>query len=188
MFDSLTSTVVAPSRARFVQALMLTAGLLVSSSLAPASASQVASDKFVFDHVPHLVSTSTTQPNSLVSNGTYEFTLTIPQDAGAPLQAVTISQVANAAKIRFAPAQSQAVANGATVPISSIGGETSDDLTIAFERPIQPGSTVTISLVADRNPGAGGIYLFGVTAYPVGDSTNGLFLGYGRVTLFSQGG
>ena len=62
MFDSLTSTVVAPSRARFVQALMLTAGLLVSSSLAPASASQVASDKFVFDHVPHLVSTSTTNP------------------------------------------------------------------------------------------------------------------------------
>jgi Protein of unknown function (DUF2808) len=118
----------------------------------------------------------------------YEFTLTIPQDAGAPLQAVTISQAVNVAKIQFAPAQSQAVANGATVLISQIGGVTSDDLTISFERPIQPGSTVTISLLGDRNPGVGGIYLLGVTAYPVGDSTHGLFLGYGRVTLFSQGG
>jgi len=90
--------------------------------------------------------------------------------------------------MQFAPAQSQAIANGAIVPISAIGGATDDSLTIAFEQPIQPGSAVTISLLVDRNPGLGGIYLFGVTAYPVGDSTNGLFLGYGRVTLFNQRG
>ena len=176
------------SRVRFIHALVLTSGLALSSSLAPASASQVANGTFVFDHAPRLVGASTTQPASFVSGGTYQFTLTLPQDAGAPLQAVTISQPANAAKMQFAPAQSQAIANGAIVPISAIGGATDDSLTIAFEQPIQPGSTVTISLLVDRNPGLGSIYLFGVTAYPVGDSTNGLFLGYGRVTLFNQRG
>ncbi len=32
---------------------------------------------------------------------------------------------------------------------------------------------------------ANGVYLFGVTAYPVGDTTDGLFLGYGRISLRS---
>lgn len=108
------------------------------------------------------------------------------KDAGAPLQAVRISQAGNVGKIQFALSQSQVIANGATVPISAIGGENSDETTIAFASPIQPGSSVTLSLPVNRSPGTDSIYLFGVTAYPVGDSTAGLFLGYGRVSLFSQ--
>jgi hypothetical protein len=188
MARSLTRTFGSLHRTRFAQAFLLTAGLVLSSSLAPASANPLADSKLVFEHAPQLVKASTTQLAAFVSGGTYEFTLTVPQDAGAPLQAVTISQAANAAKIQFAPDQSHAVANGTTVPISAIGGASSDDVTIAFERPIPPGSTVTISLLAQRNAGGAGVYLFGVTAYPVGDATNGLFLGYGRVSLFNQGG
>lgn len=175
-------------RTRFVHALVLTAGLTLSSSLTAASATQVGTNEFVFDRAPRLVSASTTQPVASINGGTYQFTLVVPPDAGAPLQAVTISQAGNVGKIQFAPDQSQVVANGATVPISAIGGANSNETTIAFARPIDPGSTVTLSLLVDRNSGTDGIYLFGVTAYPVGNSTDGLFLGYGRVALYSQGG
>jgi hypothetical protein len=173
-------------RARFVQALVITAGLFVFSSLGAASATQVADNQFVFDRAPRLVKVSATQPDAFANDGAYQFTLKVPEDAGAPLQAVTISQADNAGKIQFALDRSQVVANGATVPISAIGGENSDETTIAFARPIQPGSTVTLSLLVKRNSGVDGIYLFGVTAYPVGDSTDGLFLGYGRVALLSD--
>ncbi|XGV97618.1 MAG: DUF2808 domain-containing protein [Leptolyngbya sp. BL-A-14] len=174
------------ARARFAQTFAITAGLVISSSLSAASATQIASDRFVFDRAPRLVSVSTTQPSAFANDGTYQFTLRVPEDLGAPLQAVTISQADNPGKIQFALDRSQVVANGATVPISAIGGENSDETTIAFATPIQPGSTVTLSLLVNRNPGADGIYLFGVTAYPVGNSTDGLFLGYGRVALYSN--
>ncbi len=57
---------------------------------------------------------------------------------------------------------------------------------IAFDPPIAPGQTVTVSLQADRNPLQGGVYLFGVTAFPMGESNSGLFLGYGRVNIFDN--
>jgi len=175
---------------RLAQAAVLTANLALSAALLtpPTLADQLPNGKTTFDHAPRLVGASTTQLAAFVSGGTYEFTLTVPQDAGAPLQAVTISQAPNAQKVEFALNQSHAIANGATVPLASIGGAGNEDITIAFAQPVQPGSTVTISLQAVQNPGTGGVYLFGVTAYPVGDQTHGLFLGYGRVTLFSNRG
>lgn len=175
------------AHARFVQAVLTTTGLVVSSSLTAASATQVAPNQFVFDRAPRLVKVSATQPIAFANDGTYQFTLKVPEDAGAPLQAVTISQADNPGKIQFALNRSQVVADGATVPISAIGGENSNETTIAFATPIQPGATVTLSLPVKRNPETDGTYLFGVTAYPVGDSTAGLFLGYGRVSLFDQG-
>jgi Protein of unknown function (DUF2808) len=178
----------ASHRPRLAQTVLLIAGLLLSSSFAPVSANPFGGSKVGFSHIPRLVGATTTQLAAFVSGGTDEFTLTVPVDAGAPLQAVTLSQAENAAKIQFAPAQSQAVANGIPVPISAIGGATRDDITIVFDQPIQPGSTVTISLSVNQNAGTAGSYLFGVTAYPVGDSVNGLFLGYGRITLFGHGG
>ncbi len=170
---------------RFVHALVLTAGITFST-LTAASATQVGTDEFVFDRAPRLVSVSATQPSAFANDGTYQFTLKVPEDAGAPLQAVTISQADNPGKVQFALDRSQVVANGATVPVSAIGGENSDEMTIVFASPIQPGATVILSLPVKRNPQSDGIYLFGVIAYPVGNSTDGLFLGYGRVALYSN--
>jgi len=173
-------------QSRFAHAAALTANLALSASLLslPAFAAQATTGQF--EHAPRLVSATTTQRASFVSQGTYDFTLTVPENAGAPLQAVTISQAANPHTIEFAVNHSRAIASGTTVPLSSIGGGNSNDVTIVFEHPVQPGSTVTISLPANRAPGIEGIYRFGVTAYPVGDETNGLFLGYGRVDLFNN--
>ena len=188
MSDSHTTAWLTQPQVRLVSAFWLTLGLVVSSSLTAVSAHQLADGRFTFDHAPRLVNATTNQLASFVSGATYEFTLTVPPDAGASLQAVTISPAATAPKIQFALNQSQAVANGRTIHIAAIGGASSNDVTIAFAHPIPPGSTVTISLLAQHEAGSVGVDLFGMTAYPVGDATNGLFLGYERVTRFSPGG
>jgi hypothetical protein len=189
MSYSFSRTLVSLFSNRFVQAVLLTASLAVYITPTPSSAAQLANGQSVFDHAPRLIGASTTQPNSAVSGGMIEFTLTIPQDAGAPLKAVTISPPTNGAKIVFADDRSQVMANGVTVPISSIGGNDENGVvTIPFEHPIQPGATVTISLLVQQNAGMEGNYSFGVTAFSENDVlTNGLFLGYAHVKLLSPG-
>ena len=54
-----------------------------------------------------------------------------------------------------------------------MGGEkpkNDSEATVTFNPPIQPGQTVTVALDATANPWYGGVYLFGVTAYPEGNS------------------
>lgn len=173
---------------RLAHSSLLSIAFALSSAIAPVAANPLTRNDGVFEHSPRLTSLSTTQPASFIPGGIYKLTITVPEDAGASLQAVKISQSKNAAQIVFAPDKSQVVADGVTVLTSAIGGEYSEDVTIVFERPIQPGSTVTISLPVERNAGRAGIYSFGVTAYSVGDPSQGLFLGYGHVTLLDQNG
>jgi Protein of unknown function (DUF2808) len=124
---------------------------------------------------------------------TYEFTLAVPADAGQPLKAVTIAQAENAETIRFDVPNSKAFAGnryaaGPVIPLASIGGSqpaNSKAVTIVFDQPVQPGSTVTVALEAKANPTFGGIYEFGVTAFPGGENGTGLFLGFGRLSFYS---
>lgn len=51
---------------------------------------------------------------------------------------------------------------------------------------VQPGTTVTITLEVKRNPSTSGTYLFGVTAYPVGEKGIGSFLGHGRLFFYDN--
>lgn len=189
MFDSWTHSFLSLRSSRLAHAIALTAGF-VSLSASLAFAGQRPDGKYFFDHAPRLVGAETSAIATTNGGGTtYEFTIEVPKDAGAPLQAITITQAANPGTVGFNPNQNRAIAaNGTTIPLTSIGGTQGNETTIAFNQPIQPGEAVTVSLKADRNPNSGGIYLFGVTAYPVGDQSNGLFLGHGRVRVYSQGG
>ena len=69
-----------------------------------------------------------------------------------------------------------------------IGGDLStnpNDVTFVFDEPVQPGETVTVRVKAKRNPRVGGIYLFGVTAFPEGgEDSPGLYLGSGRLHFY----
>ncbi|MGG6262974.1 DUF2808 domain-containing protein [Leptolyngbya sp. AN03gr2] len=174
----------------------LIAGTTVTISVLslPVLAGQSSNGRTFFDRSPRLVRSFTSRPISRFPS-TYEFTITVPENAGAPLQAVTISQNSTEG-VEFDPSKSVAFLGdrygvGAQLPLSGIGGTESSSprkSTIVFNQPVQPGSTVTIALEAKRNPNSGGIYLFGVTAHPVGDKADGLFLGYGRLTFYDQGG
>jgi hypothetical protein len=146
-----------------------------------------------FAHPPTLVRTNALHKTAS-THSTYEFTITIPADAGAPMKAVTIVQDQNLETVKFNAAQSQAFmgkkyAAGPVIPLASVGG-TLDPLgtaTIVFDQPVAPGSTVTVAVDVEANPNLGGVYEFGVTAYPSSEQGRGQFLGYGRINLYDGG-
>ncbi|MBD2021162.1 DUF2808 domain-containing protein [Leptolyngbya sp. FACHB-36] len=146
-----------------------------------------------FSHPPQLVRAAAF-PNGGSVSSTYEFTLTVPKDAGQPLKAVTIAQATNVETVKFNGANHKAFigrrfADGPEIRLASVGGAqpaNPGEATIVFDPPVQPGSTVTIALAAQRNPSWNGVYLFGVTAYPDGKNGLGQFLGYGRINFYGN--
>ena len=169
----------------------LTLGLLIPSTFATVNAFEVGENKTVFEATPRLIRTATT--NSTVNGpSTYHFTIEVPENAGEALKAVTISQKDNPDHINFALDKSNAFignsfAGGPDLALADIGGDLStnpNDFTVVFDKPVQPGETVTVRLRAQRNPSRGGIYLFGVTAFPEGENSSGLYLGSGRLHFY----
>ena len=146
-----------------------------------------------FSHPPQLVRAAAL-PNGGSSSSTYEFTLTVPKDAGQPLKAVTIAQATNIETVRFDVTNNRAFigrrfAAGPEIHLASIGGAqpaNPGEATIVFDQPVQPGNTVTIALPVQKNPDSNGVYLFGVTAYPDGENGLGQFLGYGRINFYGN--
>jgi hypothetical protein len=128
--------------------------------------------------------------------GTFYFTISVPTSYGKSLEAVRISQIPEGdRRINFDANQSKVVLGQRVtrtsqgIPLSAIGGpedEQTGALTLAFAQPVLPGTTFTVAVEAVRNPTSGGIYQFGVTAYPVGEGTTGQYLGTGRVTFDSD--
>jgi Protein of unknown function (DUF2808) len=144
-----------------------------------------------FDHAPRLVRSSVSM-SSARTPATYQFTISVPQNAGSPLQAVKVLQEKNVDTLSFNPDRSRAFlgdsfAGGTPVALSAIGGQRPTDaneLTVEFNPPIAPGQTVTVSLDVSQNPQLGGIYQFEVTAYPIGNNSPGLPLGVGRFNIY----
>ncbi|MBD3885266.1 DUF2808 domain-containing protein [Phormidium tenue FACHB-886] len=145
-----------------------------------------------FDHPPALLDASTTQRQTATSSAVHYFTLSVPADAGEPLQRVEIAQrdSSNSVKlIRYEADETRAFLGTRRDRQSELTlGETTYDrdsqtISVSFDPPVPPGETVTIGLRPVRNPLQDGIYLFGVTAFPAGENPSGQFLGYGRLTF-----
>ncbi len=51
---------------------------------------------------------------------------------------------------------------------------------------MSPGTKITIGLKAQQNPQRGGVYLFGVTAFAIGEKPHGQFLGFGRLQFYQH--
>lgn len=167
-------------------------GLLVPASLLglSANAAPLSDGQSFFKHPPRLLQATTSISGTGLPGATYQFTINIPENAGEPLKAVTIGHAEreDLDTVVFKYDESHAFAGassagGPQVPLSSIGGSQSlsNEVTAAFDPPVLPGRTVTIVLKPQRNPTKAGIYLFGVTAYPVGESSLGQFLGYSQL-------
>ncbi|BAY08857.1 DUF2808 domain-containing protein [Calothrix sp. NIES-2098] len=163
-------------------------GLLLVS---PALAIRLSNGQISFNNPPRLIRSATNFSSSNV-RAIYQFTISVPQDAGEPLEAVSIVQRPNVETIAFDVSQHRAFkgnsfAGGPAVHLANIGGtevSKSNKQMIVFAPPIAPGSTVTVEMVAKENPQFAGVYLFGVTAYPAGENGIGQFLGYGRLHFY----
>ena len=170
--------------------------LLPQAATQPTSSAKALSTNQVgqpfFSRPPQLIR-AVAFPNGAYTSATYEFTLTVPEDAGQPLKAVKITQARNFANLKFDISNSKAfigkqVKGGSEIRLANIGSDqpaNPGEVTIVFDQAVQPGNAVTVALAAQSNPSGGGVYLFGVTAYPAGESGLGQFLGYGRINFYS---
>lgn len=163
----------------------------VSSELVQAV--QLANGTVSFEKSPRLLNAFATFNTVNSWGSTYYFTLSLPEDAGEPLRQVTINQREGADNIRFQLKNSTAFEGtwrkqGEKISLKEVtrGGETGA-ITVTFDPPVSPGKTVTISLDPVVNPRHGGVYLFGVTAFPAGDKPYGLYLGVGRLHFYDNG-
>jgi hypothetical protein len=174
----------------FLRTGTLLLGILLPTSLLTLSAIAVPlkNGGSVFNRAPSLIETSTSTKIPGVP-ATYKFTISVPEDAGEPLQAVTITPRENVESLRFDENESRAFAGGSALHLASIGGDqpsNSKEVTVVFDPPVSPGSTVTVSLKAKNNPEFGGVYLFGITAFSAGENSPGLFLGNGTLHFYAN--
>lgn len=145
-----------------------------------------------FVQPPDLVDATTTYNNVNMWGATYYFTIDVPENAGEPLQRVTITQKEGGYDIRFDLEDSRAFVGtrsdkGERLTLGSVTREReTKTVSVTFSPPVTPGKTVTIGLRPVRNPMFAGVYLFGVTAFPPGEKSHGQFLGFGRLHFYNH--
>ncbi|MBD2103392.1 DUF2808 domain-containing protein [Leptolyngbya sp. FACHB-261] len=160
----------------------------------PVGAVRLSNGQVAFNEPPQVVRAGASSVQASLPGTIYHFTITLPENAGESMQAVTITQRQNVENIAFEPEASRAFVGSSfrgspMLSLASVGGPrpTANEVTLVFDPPVRPGSTVTVALQA-RNPRYGGTYLFGVTAFPVGENGLGQFLGYSRLNFASPDG
>ncbi|MEQ8386848.1 MAG: DUF2808 domain-containing protein [Coleofasciculus sp. A1-SPW-01] len=179
-------------RVSTVLALTLSTASLWGMPIAPIHAVQQADGTVSFEKSPRLINVFTTFDHVGVWGAKYYFTLELPENAGEPLQKVTISQREGSETIRFRLDDTLAFTGtarnkGEQLPLQSVNrDDATKTVSVSFAEPISPGTTFTIGLQPQHNPYWGGVYLFGVTAFPAGEKPYGLYLGVGRLHFYRR--
>lgn len=144
-----------------------------------------------FTQPPRLEGAVATQKAIRFWGSTYYFTLTLPENAGEPLQKVVISPQPAPDRVYFDLQKTEAFEGtadreGTKLPFQTVTQDPKTQaITITFDPAIAVGKTVTIGLYANHNPDGSGTYLYGVTAFPPGQAS-GQFLGYGRIQIYGD--
>lgn len=156
-----------------------------------ASAIERSNGTFFFDKPPRLVNAFTTFSDTHVWGATYYFTIDLPESAGEPLQRIVLEQTQGLENIRFRLHQTEAFTGTPRHPQQKLSlaavtqDQKSQTIIVTFDPPVPPGNTVTVGLQPVRNPISSGVYLFGVSAFPRGEKSEGLRLGVGRLHFYS---
>lgn len=158
-------------------------GLAVTSS----EAVQLADGTVAFANPPTLLDAMTTFRAVRFRGAKYYFTISLPATADEPLQKITVNLRQGADDIDYRLDKTIAAVGTARDKTEEIAiaetlfNEETETVTVTFAKPISPGTTFTVGLVPKRNPDADGTYLFGVTAFPAGQKSQGIYLGPGRL-------
>lgn len=142
-----------------------------------------------FERSPRITRSATSFRNpGVLAN--YSVTIDLPKDARQSLKSVAIAQQPNLETIVFYPDRTTAYLGekkgDREIPVK-VESAKAGEAVILLEKPLEPGQSVTLSLKA-RNPYYGGIYQFGVTAFPDGNQTQGIYLGLMRLHFSQPGG
>ena len=158
-------------------------GLSVSRS----QAVQLADGTVAFAKPPTLLDAITTFRAVRFRGAKYYFTISLPATADESLQKITVNLRQGADDIDYRLDKTIAAVGTARDRTAEIAiaetlfDEETDTVTVTFAEPISPGTIFTLGLVPKRNPDADGTYLFGVTAFPAGEKSQGIYLGPGRL-------
>jgi hypothetical protein len=158
-----------------------------------AKAVELQGGRTAFSGSPQLLEATTTFNSVRAWGAKYYFTIALPKDAGEPLGKITIQQKKSSDDIDFYADETFAFAGdrsqeGENLSLGTVNWqEDTKTITIVFDPPLAPGQTATIGLKPKRNPDYGGVYLFGVTAFPAGENPQGLYLGAGRLNFYDGG-
>lgn len=144
-----------------------------------------------FNKGPDLVDVFSTFSQVRVWGAKYYFTLKVPETSDEPLGKVVIQQRQGQDTIEFTLNQTIAFNGthndkGQKIPLASVVRNDDNSIAVVFETPVSPGSLLTIGLFPKKNPDFGGVYLFGVTAFPAGEKAQGLYLGVGRLQFYDN--
>ncbi|GAB4460015.1 MAG: DUF2808 domain-containing protein [Elainellaceae cyanobacterium] len=154
---------------------------------------QLADGTVYFERPPSLVDYATTRSTTFAPNPTYYFTVTLPPDAGEPLQRITVEQrdsSTHARRVDYRLDETYAFVGmrgerGDRLSLGSVAYDRdTQTLAVTFDPPVPPGATATLALRPRRNPQLDGTYLFRVVAFPPepdNGSAHGQFLGFGRL-------
>lgn len=166
-------------------------GCAVSISLwgiyTPTKAVQLADGTVAFAKPPRLLDAITTFRAVRSRGAKYYFTMIHPENAEESVGKVTINLRQGADDIEYRldktiAAVGEARDRKAEIAIADATFDPeSETVTVSFAQPVPPGTTFTVGLVPKRNPDLDGTYLFGVTAFPAGAKTQGIYLGAGRL-------
>lgn len=195
MFYTPPQRPVTPRIAAIAAVSLLTLGA-AWGGLTPAqtSAIQYSDSRIGFSYPLRLTDSFATR--NLVFDGhvTYYLTFDFPAAAAEPLDRVVISlNEAFDPTFRFRLDDTEAFVNTAAGRLALPLVEPTQDretrsLTLTFDPPVAPGSPITLALRPHQNPRSAGVYLLGVTAYPVGEVVESTFMGYGRLTFYDRDG
>lgn len=187
------------SRLQLISLSLLSTGSLILTTFLPAlcpissaRAVEFPDGRVAFDRPPRLIRTASTSTRKRRSVVTYHFTVEVPEDAGEPLKVIEIEQLERSLKtIVFQPEETRAFLGNSFKGGPALSLATDETrvepgkVTVVFDPPVPPGSTITIAIDPKRNPSRGGTYLFQVTAFPAGEIRLGQSLGYGRLRIYN---
>ena len=146
-----------------------------------------------FAQPPRLVDATATLNSVNTWGATYYFTVSLPENAGEPMERLTINQHEGVDYIRFDLKNSFAFEGTRSNKSQRLqlkdftSNRETKTVSLTFDPPLPPGKTVTIGLKPVQNPMTGGVYLFGITAFPAGEKSKSQFLGFGRLHFYSDG-
>lgn len=166
---------------------------LLTLSVFPSLAMELGNGTIMFNKSPRLVNATTTLSGIRVKGAKYYFTIELGNDVGEPLKKLTLQQVQTNQIINYYLDDTFAFEGGPTnrgksLTIARIKQNLDNKaITLVFDRPIAPGTTLTIGLKPRQNPKLAGVYLFSLIAYPKGEKPLGLYLGIGRLYFHQRG-
>ena len=152
-----------------------------------AQAVQLADGTVAFAHPPKLLDAITTFRSVRAWGAKYYFTMFLPETAEESVQKITVNLRQGGDDIEYKLDKTIAAVGTArdkkkeiAIAQTTFDPET-ETVTVIFAEPVSAGTTFTVGLKPKRNPRYGGTYQFGVTAFPAGEKSQGIFLGSARL-------